>query len=132
MNPVALMLSTILGPIILVLGLSILLHAGAWKKLAKMWLKDHYSLIGLKMLVLLLGVIVVNAHNVWELTPSLIVTIIGWAMLLKGVLYFLLPGSAIKWALKLVQKTWILYVGGAIDLLLGLAMCYYAYYPFLG
>ena len=125
-------IALILGPFYGVIGLSILLYAKPWQKLMEKWSKDHLLLYPVSMILVLLGLIIVNLYNVWEWNVWLLVTITGWIMLVKGVLYLLLPGKVITWALKTRKALWMIYVGGAIWLVVGAVLSYFSYsYYFL-
>ncbi len=69
-----------------------------------------------------LGLLIVAFHPVWT-GPQVLVTLIGWALTLKGTLYFLRPQLA-TWALAKisVDKAWHFQVAGVFALALGLAV----------
>ena len=121
-------IAEIAGPILLLVGLSVLLHAKAWQRLFDKWQKDHFSLFPLMILTTILGLVVISMYNVWEWNVWILVTLVGWAMLLKGVIYLLLPGSTLKEALSLGKNLGILYFGGLVWAVIGAALGYYAYF----
>lgn len=120
-------IAAIMGPAYLAIGLSVLLYAKQWQKLMGKWEKDHFTLFPLMFMMVILGLIVVNMHNVWEWDVSVLVTLVGWGMLLKGLFYMLLPGSVLQWSLRLGQTTGLLYVGGVVGVVVGGVLGYYAY-----
>lgn len=121
-------IAEVAGPVMLLVGLSILLHAKAWQRLMDKWQKDHLSLFGLMFLTVVLGLLIIGMYNVWEWNVWLIITIIGWGALIKGVVYFLLPGSALKGLLNLGKNMGLLYFGGLIWVAAGAALSYYSYF----
>ena len=128
MDPLAAMLAAILGPMYLVMGLSLLFYVPVWQKIMKGFSKDHLALIPMKFFLLILGTIFINMYNVWAWDIGLLVTLIGWGMFLKGVFYFLLPGSWLKDLFKTFNTKPALYFGGAFALVVGIVLCYYGYY----
>lgn len=124
----AITLAAIMGPMYLLLGLSILLHVNAWQKLMESWRKDHFSLFTMMFFSAVLGLIAVKMYNVWEWNVWLLVTITGWGMLLKGVFYLLVPGSILKTMLSWKKSTGILYFSAVVTLAIGAALTYYTYY----
>lgn len=60
------LLGAIVGPMYLVLGLSLLLYSGVWQKIADDWGKDHLSMLTMMFFNLVFGLVVINMHNVWE------------------------------------------------------------------
>ena len=124
----ALALAAVVGPVALILGLSLLLYADQWKKLMTQWKKGHFGLFGLMLMSLILGLIMINMYNVWEWNLWLIITIVGWAAFVKGVLYFLLPGDAIKAWMAIGENKGFLYVGALVWLVAGAALTYHVYF----
>ena len=120
-------LASVLGPVYLVLGLSVLLYAKQWQKLLAKWADSHFELFTLMLLMTAAGLISIYMYNVWEWNVWLIVTLSGWGMFLKGVFYILAPGSLIKGVLNLGKKLPILYFGGLAAVVLGGVLGYYAY-----
>lgn len=125
----AVKVAEVLGPVLLVLGLSILLYMKAWQKIMSDWLKSHYPMIPMMLMNLVLGIIVVRMYNVWEWNVWLLVTLAGWSMILKGLVYFIAPGPVIKWALSLKKNTALLTLSGLIVTVWGGVLSYYAYLP---
>ena len=124
----ALKIAAIAGPIYLIIGLSVLLYAKPWQKLIGGWQKDHFGLFPIAILQLVLGLIIIRTYNIWEWNPWLLVTIIGWALFLKGTIYLLAPGSLIKSMLKLKDNDVLLYVGGLFAAVIGVVLSYYSYF----
>lgn len=124
----ALAIAAVLGPIYLVLGLSCVIYAEGWQKVLHKWEKDHYSLLPIALMQMVLGILVVRMYNVWEWHLWLIVTISGWAMLVKGVLYLLIPGKLLKSCLKMGRNKAHIYLSGVASIVLGAVLSYYVYF----
>lgn len=127
MSPAA-QIAAIAGPVYLVMGLSILLYAKAWKTLMGKFKKDHLSLFGMMLASMAVGLFVIGMYNVWEWNVWLIVTVIGWAMFVKGLLYFLMPGEVLKSLISLGENTGLLYLGGLVAIVLGGLLSYQVYF----
>lgn len=123
----ALAVAQVAGPVYLMLGLSILIYVKAWHHLIAKWEEDHLPLFTIMLMCGAVGLIVINMYNVWEWNVWLLVTLTGWIMFVKSVLYFLLPGSVIKKCLAMKKSTNMLYWGGIIGLVVGAALSYYSY-----
>jgi len=121
-------LAGLLGPMFVVLGLSILLYAKQWVKVYDGWAKGHFALLPLMFFLMLFGLFIIKLHNVWEWNYLLLVTLSGWGMFLKGALYFLAPQSVLKAALGLGKNPALMYFGGLVILVMGAALGYYAYF----
>ncbi len=59
-------------------------------------LQDQKFTILISFICITVGLINVLIHNIWEANVSIIVTIIGWISLIKGILLFANPKKAIK------------------------------------
>lgn len=120
-------LAYVLAPVYLMVGLSVLLHAKAWQNLLGKWQKDHLLLFPLMFMYAILGMVIILLHNIWVWDVYIIATLTGWIMLVKAVLYFLLPGSVLKPMLNVKKELGLLYVGGLIAIIVGAVLGYYAY-----
>lgn len=69
------------------------------------------------------GLIIIWIHNDWYLAPSVIVTAIGWILILKAMFWICFPALAIKLAkkfYKLISNKWFPPVYGVASIALGL------------
>ncbi len=80
-------------------------------------LKDEKFTILAAFLAIIIGLISVLAHNVWESDHRIIVTLLGWVSLFLGLSLFLIPKAVAGWLefinMKLVQVFYValLFVG---------------------
>lgn len=120
-------LSAVIGPMYLVLGLSVLLYSGVWQKIVDEWGKNHLSMLTLMAFNLIFGLVIINMHNVWAWSPYVIITITGWGAFLKAVVYFLVPGDKLKAMLKLMTCKCYFQVAGVIVAAAGAWLSYLAF-----
>lgn len=126
------MLAGYIGPIYLLVGLSLLLHPKSWQHLLEKYQRDHYELFPLMLLYVILGLAVIDSYDLWEWNRWIIVTLTGWALLIKGVFYFLAPGSWITPILNVKHSKGLMYLGGVVCLVLGAVLSYPVFYtPFM-
>lgn len=123
----ALAISYIMGPVLLVMGISMLLNADHWKKAAEKWGKDPYSLMPWMFLELILSIVVIRMHNTWALNVWLIITLTGWGMFFESLSLFLFPGLAKNMVGYFKNPLWM-YIGGVVIVAAGGALTYFAYY----
>lgn len=75
-------------------------------------LEDQKFLIILSFLSIIIGLINILFHNIWESNWKLIITLIGWAALLIGLFLFIFPKRTINWLkfinIKFVQVIYTL------------------------
>lgn len=124
----ALALAAIIGPVYLVIGLSLLFYAKSWHHLIDRWAKDHFQLFPLMLMELVLGIIIIRMYNVWAWNIWLLITLTGWCMFVKGTYYMLVPGSWITPLLERKAGMNGLYFGGVIMGVIGAVLSYYVYF----
>ena len=75
-------------------------------------LQDQKFTILISFIAIVIGLLNVLLHNIWEADISLLVTIFGWAALMKGILLFTFPKLVVKWItlfnIKFVQVLYVL------------------------
>ncbi|OMP29988.1 hypothetical protein [Mangrovimonas sp. DI 80] len=75
-------------------------------------LRNEKFLILTAFIAILVGLLNILFHNIWEMNEKLIITLIGWASLFIGLALFIFPKPAVDWLeflnIKLVQVFYIL------------------------
>ena len=120
-------LSAVIGPMLLVLGLSVLFYSKVWYKIASEWEKNHYGILGMMIFNLIFGLTIINMHNVWEWSPYVVITLVGWGAFLKAVIYFLIPGDHFKAMIKMINCKCYYQAAGGIFAALGAWLSYLVY-----
>jgi uncharacterized protein YjeT (DUF2065 family) len=71
-----------------------------------------------------LGAFIVAFHNVWHGIP-MIVTIIGWGLVIKSTLYFTIPRHGLKMLSTIsVDRSWHFVIAGALSIVVGGVILY--------
>jgi uncharacterized protein YjeT (DUF2065 family) len=120
-------LGAIIGPMFLVMGLSILMYPSTWVKLVKEWTSNHFHMFSLMLFSIVFGLVIINSYNIWEWSPWVIITLSGWIALIKGIVYFLLPGNSFKNMLTTFNRKELYLVDGVILTGLGGWLSYLVY-----
>lgn len=76
---------------LVVVGLSYFLQGLVWRNLVQELLKNKTWLMLWSLLFLPWGLIIVLGHNIWLPSWQVIITILGWWVTIKCVLYLLFP-----------------------------------------
>jgi uncharacterized membrane protein HdeD (DUF308 family) len=76
-------------------------------------------------LMFLLGLLVILNHNVWELSPRIIITIIGWIILVEGGSYLFVSKETLSRYLAFLDNRKIYYVIAFGYLVLGSYLAYF-------
>jgi uncharacterized membrane protein len=108
----------------LIFGLSHLLYPAKWAALFMPLRESATGGLWLGTLNLLLGLFVILAHNVWTWGIPVIVTLAGWIMTLKSIVYLLFPRALARVMPADVGMQRAFRVAGALGLVLGTMLAY--------
>jgi uncharacterized protein YjeT (DUF2065 family) len=102
----------------LVIGLSHLAQPRAWVAFFQALAARGTTGVFLEGFLLLnFGAIVVAFHNVWH-GPAIVLTLVGWAQVLKGLGRFVAPQLGLRVMQRVsAERAWHFQVGGAFALL---------------
>lgn len=70
------------------------------------YLEDDKYLVITSLLAIIMGLITITLHNIWEPNWKLIITLIGWSALVKGIIRFTFPITALK-AINNLNMKWM-------------------------
>ena len=84
-------LAKLIGPILAVIGLGLLINRAGYQAVAEEVVKSRVQLWLSGVLALTAGLAIVLSHNEWDLSWEVIITIIGWLAILRGLLRLLIP-----------------------------------------
>lgn len=121
------LLSKIFGVYMIIAGIAVFFNRRHLMVGIVAMAKERFAQLVAGILAVLMGLILVNIHNVWSTAPAIVVSLIGWAALLKGVLYLFLPEAQLAKLVKgLTERTWYT-VDGVLALLVGLYLAGFGY-----
>jgi hypothetical protein len=116
----------LLGPLLAVIGLSMLLNRSLFPEMVTQ-LASNYGLVFIAgILTLIAGIAIVRAHNIWEASWRVVITIFGWLGVIGGVARVLFPHRAAAIAGTFVD-TGTLTVAAMVVLALGAFLTFKAY-----
>lgn len=122
-----LFLSKVIGVYLLVMGIAVLVNRRHIMLAVVSLAKERVAQLIAGVVALLFGLILVNVHNDWSTLPASIISFVGWAGVVKGALYLLLPEAKLA---KIVQmfsdRSWYM-ADGIIAILVGLYLANYGY-----
>lgn len=75
----------VMGPVMMIMGLSLALNRDAITKMARDYIKSPALVFLAGFLTLLLGMIIVAFHNVWVAGWPVLITLFGWVMIAAGI-----------------------------------------------
>jgi hypothetical protein len=73
------------------------------------------------------GLAIVLVHNMWTLNWRVLITLIGWLLLIRGAARILITDTLIGYAKALIGNKRLYPVSGGVLVILGLVLCYFGY-----
>lgn len=98
------MLARIFGIILIVLYSGVLLNQQLYKDIWEDVLKRPIILIFSGFINLLLGLLVVQSHSIWTFDWRGLVTLLGWLLIVSGVLRLLFPEHVLRFSRQLMER----------------------------
>jgi uncharacterized membrane protein len=121
----SLFLARLIGPIFVIVGIGLLLNRDRYRALAEEVITSRALLYVFGVLALTGGLAIVLTHNVWVWDWPVIITIIGWLMMVRGTLRIVIPEKVGDLGARVLTR-WphILLVSGLAVIALGALLCW--------
>lgn len=122
-----LFLAQVWGPVLVAIGLGFYFSRKYYAKIYRDLEKAPFSVLFFGMFAMAAGIAHVLVHNIWGSGAELVVSILGWALLIKGFLCIAFPGLADRggdWAFD----TKFMYVSGSISFIIGVYLTWFGYF----
>ena len=121
----AMWLASIFGPFLMIMGLWMLFYHDNMMKVIGA-VKNNAAIFYLMSIGnLLVGLVVLSEFNEWVWGLSLLVTIFGWFIFIRGLLALFVPHLLVK--IALTDPGWIR-VKGIVPLAWGFGLCWFAFW----
>jgi len=111
------------------IGIGILLNPDFYRKLYEDFIENTSTLYIGGVMGLVIGYLIVSFHNTWTRDWSVIITIIGWVALMKGILILIQPQIIITLTKAILKKESILKIEAIVIIIIGLALSFLGFCP---
>jgi len=122
----SLLLVRLIGPLYLVVGLGLLLNQSYYREMLRSLPSGGILYYVSGAMALVFGIAVLLFHNLWVADWRVILTLLGWLGVAKGILLLVFPKAAIGFT-AWTAKSSLLPASAVFALLLGLWFCYVGY-----
>ncbi len=120
-------IARLIGPLFLVMGLGMVAETNLVRALSAEFL-SNLSLIYLAgMITLVVGLAIVNAHNLWVADWRVIITILGWLSIIGGAVRVLFPAEVQALGANMIASPSAMLIGGIVTLVIGAVLSWFAY-----
>ena len=120
-------LARLLGPLLLAVGAGILINPKPFQTMASEVVRSVTLVYLFGLVDLAAGLAIVLTHNVWAANWRVLITVLGWLMLIRGAVRILAPEAIMGFAAKIIGNKQLIPVSGVVTGVLGLVFCYFGY-----
>jgi hypothetical protein len=120
-------LAKLLGPILLIAGIAMLVNRKAFDALVQEVLRSSLLFFLLGLIDFSLGLAIVLTHNVWVADWRVVITLLGWLLMVRGAVRLLVPDQVKPLGEKLLKNANLVTGSLAVTTVLGLVLSYFGY-----
>jgi len=120
-------LARLLGPLLLLTGAGIVLNPKSFRTIAGEVVRSVTLVYLFGFMDLAAGLAIVLTHNVWVASWRVLITLLGWLLLIRGAVRIVAPETIMGYAAKVIRNKQVIPAAGAVVGVLGLALCYFGY-----
>lgn len=124
----SLFIARMFGLYILILAPILLFKRELFKRVMEDFSKNYAVLFLTGIFTLIIGLAIVLTHNIWVMNWTVIITIFGWAALIKGICFLAFPGSLSKFSDFYSKAKVFPVVHAVIALLVGIYLTYMGFF----
>lgn len=121
-------LAKMIGPMMLVMGLTVLVHPQRTRQMAKEFLESESLIFLSGVITLPVGLAIVITHNVWVAGWPVVITLFGWIAVFAGISRITLPGAMKAVGRRMIEKPTLVAIPGTVMVVLGLYLSYQGYF----
>jgi hypothetical protein len=124
-------LARLVGPILLVIGIGmafgLMMEGANYSNVLKEFIANRALIFLTGVLALLAGIAIVNVHNVWVPDWRVIVTVLGWLLVLRGIMLLVFPLTVQVFGDRVATSEAGITAGAALTFVLGAILCMMGY-----
>ena len=120
-------IAKIASVIYLAAGIGFLFYGDYYKKVVRGFIDNPGASYIAAIFTIVLGFFIVSYHNIWEMNWRVIITILGWGALIKGVSVLAFPEPIMKLSEHMLKIKTLQYFA-PIAIILGLVLGYFGFF----
>jgi hypothetical protein len=120
-------LARLIGPLFVIFALSILVNPNTFRTMANDVVRNVTLVYLFGLIDFAAGLAIVLTHNVWIASWRVLITILGWLMVVRGAARVLFPEIVMAYAARVFHNKLLVPASGAVAGILGLIFCYFGY-----
>lgn len=120
-------LGKVIGIYLIILSISLFCGMNAFITYINSIINDMPLMFVTGFFTLIIGLLMVVSHNIWQWNWRVIITIISWITLFKGASIVLCPHFLDRATLLFTQNVSFAYGVTGFDFIIGVVLCYFAF-----
>ena len=116
----SILLAKFIGPYIIVIGMGLLFNPKTYQKIMEDFFKNAALVYVTGLITFVAGLAIVMSHNLWGLDWRIIITLLGWNVLIKGVWLIISPDTSAKMAALFAKNNKLATIPWIIMLVIGI------------
>lgn len=125
---ISIFLAKTLGIYLVIISLSMFINAERYKSIIYDLTNNPSFLFLTGVIALIIGILLIVCHNIWQANWRIIITLIAWLSFIKGMVRVLFPQLAYASITKFMKNEIAYYTTAFICLLLGIFLSYFGYF----
>jgi len=121
-------IARIAGLCYLIMGAGFLFNRKAFQQVMEDFCKNAAVVFYGGLLALVIGIVIILTHNVWVANWTVMITIIGWLALIKGIWIIVFPGTISKFMQAYQKNESLLLVQSIGALILGAVLTFFGFF----
>ncbi|MBL7106681.1 MAG: hypothetical protein ISS77_03630 [Phycisphaerae bacterium] len=118
----------IFGIVYLAIGLGIIINPNHYRQMLVDFAANRAVMYLGGAMAFVVGFLLITFHNIWTAEWGVIITVIGWLALIKGLFIFLLPKMLMKACSYLEKNTRLLIVESVLIIIFGGLLVYLGFF----
>ncbi|MBU1726052.1 MAG: hypothetical protein KJ880_00250 [Candidatus Omnitrophica bacterium] len=121
-------IARIFGLCYLIIGAGFLFNRKAFEQVMEDFCKNAAVVFYGGLLALVIGVVIILTHNVWAANWTVIITIIGWLALIKGIWLIVFPNTVYKFMQAYQKNKSMQIIHPIVALILGAILSFLGFF----
>lgn len=127
MESITIFLAQLWGPALLAVGVGLFVSKSFYVRIYRDIEKEPLALLIFGFIGMAAGIVHIQAHNVWDTLPEILISLFGWALLAKALVFLIKPSLADQWG-NHVATTKMVPVAMAATIVLGGYLTWVGYF----
>ncbi|MEA3489248.1 MAG: hypothetical protein U9R44_02760 [Candidatus Omnitrophota bacterium] len=121
-------IARIFGLCYLILGVGFVVNRKAFQRVMDDFCKNAALVFFAGVFALVIGVVIILTHNIWVTNWTVIITIIGWIGLIKGIWMIVFPNTVSKFMQAYQKNESLLIVHSIGVLIFGVVLTFFGFF----